>query len=219
MSKTIITVRRKSDGKILKDVINDSCQVHNIYDGDELVESNKDYTIGYVEGGGFLDWSDYEEVYDCDETDEQREESNKLLDNLDKLSRYNTNLLIADLCARLPYNVVCHISQHVQGGDLERDDILQKIEKDGTCEFLETVGFEYGWFFAETEVRPYLRRMNTMTTQEGFEFNGLRNESANFDFQVTSHLLYDWLNKKHFDYRGLIDRGLAIEVTHENNPY
>ena len=29
----------------------------------------------------------------------------------------------------------------------------------------------------------------------------------------------DWLNKNMFDYRGLIERGLAIEVTKENNPY
>ena len=29
----------------------------------------------------------------------------------------------------------------------------------------------------------------------------------------------DWLNAHHFDYRNLIERGLAIEVTEENNPY
>ena len=29
----------------------------------------------------------------------------------------------------------------------------------------------------------------------------------------------DWLNAHHFDYRGLIEKGLAIEVTEENNPY
>ena len=29
----------------------------------------------------------------------------------------------------------------------------------------------------------------------------------------------DWLNKNHFDYRGLIPMDLAIAVTKENNPY
>lgn len=29
----------------------------------------------------------------------------------------------------------------------------------------------------------------------------------------------DWLNAHHFDYRGLIEKDLAIEVTEENNPY
>ena len=42
MSKTVIKIRRKSDGKILTDVINDTCQVHNIYDGDELICSDKE---------------------------------------------------------------------------------------------------------------------------------------------------------------------------------
>ena len=31
--------------------------------------------------------------------------------------------------------------------------------------------------------------------------------------------VFDWLNKYHFDYRGLIPKGLAIEVTKDNNPY
>lgn len=31
--------------------------------------------------------------------------------------------------------------------------------------------------------------------------------------------LIDWLNKHHFDYSGLIEKRLAIEVTEENNPY
>lgn len=30
---------------------------------------------------------------------------------------------------------------------------------------------------------------------------------------------YDWLNKKMFDYRGLIPRGCAFAVTEDNNPY
>jgi hypothetical protein len=30
---------------------------------------------------------------------------------------------------------------------------------------------------------------------------------------------YDWLNAHHFDYRNLIPKGLAIEVTEKNNPY
>lgn len=32
-------------------------------------------------------------------------------------------------------------------------------------------------------------------------------------------IVYDWLNAHHFDYRGLIEKGLAIKVTEDNNPY
>ena len=34
-----------------------------------------------------------------------------------------------------------------------------------------------------------------------------------------SNITYDWLNAHHFDYRGLIEKGLAIEVEENNNPY
>ena len=64
MSRTVIKIRRKCDGKILTDVINDVCQVHNIYDGDELILSDKEWMIGYSEGEGFLEYSDFEEVND-----------------------------------------------------------------------------------------------------------------------------------------------------------
>lgn len=67
MSKSIIEIRRKRDGKILRDEINDACQTHNIYDGDVLVESNKDYNIGYSEWSGFYDYSEYEELADYEE--------------------------------------------------------------------------------------------------------------------------------------------------------
>ena len=40
---------------------------------------------------------------------------------------------------------------------------------------------------------------------------------ANINIHATR--LIDFYNKYHFDYRGLIDKGLAIEVTEENNPY
>ena len=57
MSKTVIKIRRKSDGKILTDVINDACQVHNIYDGDELILSDNEWMVGYSECNGFFETS------------------------------------------------------------------------------------------------------------------------------------------------------------------
>jgi hypothetical protein len=64
MSKTVIKIRRKTDGKILTDVINDACQVHNIYDGDNLILSEKEWFIGYSDRDGFFETSDFEEVKD-----------------------------------------------------------------------------------------------------------------------------------------------------------
>ena len=39
------------------------------------------------------------------------------------------------------------------------------------------------------------------------------------DELISSVECLDWLNSKHFDYRGLILKGLAIAVTEDNNPY
>ena len=64
MSRTVIKIRRKSDGKILTDVINDACQVHNIYDGDKLILSDNERMVGYSECNGFFETSDFEEVED-----------------------------------------------------------------------------------------------------------------------------------------------------------
>lgn len=89
------------------------------------------------------------------------------------------------------------------------------------------------------EVLPYLRPLSSMTEEEFEnlkEYSGLKYEQLDLasyqngtykclDFylsEVPSYvviLVFDWLNKNHFDYRGLIEKGLAIAVTEENNPY
>ena len=44
----------------------------------------------------------------------------------------------------------------------------------------------------------------------------LTNNTYSFKLNLS---VIDWLNKKMFDYRGLIEKNLAIAVTKENNPY
>lgn len=82
-------------------------------------------------------------------------------------------------------------------------------------------------------IKPYLRPMSSMTRAERFEVEQI----IGYDTEVRDDFLkllapsfkrlsyaellavFDWLNAHHFDYRGLIEKGLAIEVTKENNPY
>lgn len=73
---------------------------------------------------------------------------------------------------------------------------------------------------------PYLRPMSSMTDEE-------KEELAQFHIWNDGEEIFpdcncrlndiigaiDWLNEHHFDYRGLIEKNLAIEVTEENNPY
>ena len=86
-------------------------------------------------------------------------------------------------------------------------------------------------------MKPYLRPMSSMTEEERKDFiecagyeveeseNGRHYDYYLKDFCGTEDApcvnadAIDWLNVNHFDYRGLIEKSLAIEVTKENNPY
>lgn len=83
------------------------------------------------------------------------------------------------------------------------------------------------------EVLPYLRPMSSMTEDEFAEYEKAKDldtldssetliENMKAKHRVRISKWYhgtDWLNAHHFDYRGLIERGLAIAVTDNNNPY
>ena len=137
---------------------------------------------------------------------------------MEKLSIEDKQLLLADLCARLPYGVQCEgfyeedASYKSPFGSLEK--VIDQMEN------IEHVGFDdgeiyivIGGFQCELcDVKPYLRPMSSMTEEERKEY-----------WDITSVSNYcaaiDWLNVHHFDYRNLVERGLAIAVTEENNPY
>lgn len=124
------------------------------------------------------------------------------------MTQENKNLLLQDLCARLPYGVKVFY---------EYVDNL-----DG-----KTYGYNLTlntWCIDEFEankavVKPYLRSISSMTEEEceeyqktclfsasAFDYNG---QKLNFIPTVDS---CDWLNANHFDYRNLIVRGLALEA-------
>ena len=116
-------------------------------------------------------------------------------------------LLLLDLCARLPYSPICHI---IGENGAEIDDILTT----STIQNLDV------WV-----VKPYLRPMSSMTEEEIIEFNNIPSTKNytiienDLPWDVAHYKQIDWLNKKMFDYRGLIPKNLAIEVTEDNNPY
>jgi hypothetical protein len=71
---------------------------------------------------------------------------------------------------------------------------------------------------------PYLRLMSSMTEEERKEYTSFVFEQPFLQKDKIIGLgsvpmCIDWLNAHHFDYRGLIKKGLAIEVAEENNPY
>ena len=131
------------------------------------------------------------------------------------MTQEDKQLLLKDLSARLPYGVKIELTWWVMG---EGTFINITLEPDHIEQLLND---EYG----DTEIKPYLRSMSSMTEEEAKEIYLLLFKVERIGIpdickeQNAISLLYDWLNTHHFDYRGLIPKGLAIEVTEENNPY
>ena len=117
-------------------------------------------------------------------------------------------LLLKDLSARLTYGVI--IELHLKNAP--NDSIYHVTKK------LES--FHLGEFYqgiTNIIIKPYLRPMSSMTKEEEREWWEYKQIAESWEGQDTRSI--DWLNAHHFDYRGLIEKGLAIKVTKENNPY
>ncbi len=120
------------------------------------------------------------------------------------MTQEEKQLLLQDLCARLPYDV--KVIRPLYGAVTLTYDMVKLIDKD-----------DNKWL-------PYLRPMLSMT--EG-EYKELKSISSYYGFAPYEYIgdwcpnyeMVNWLNSHHFDYRGLIEKGLAIAVTKENNPY
>ena len=63
-------------------------------------------------------------------------------------------------------------------------------------------------------IKPYLRPMSSMTEEEYENFRKTFKWSERFDNPIFewTYESYDWLNAHHFDHRGLIEKGLALEA-------
>jgi hypothetical protein len=57
-------------------------------------------------------------------------------------------------------------------------------------------------------VKPYLRPISSMTEEEKREYEAF----FNYDGVEYPEEYIDWLNEHYFDYRGLIEKGLALEA-------
>jgi hypothetical protein len=145
------------------------------------------------------------------------------------MTQEDKSFLLKDLSSRLPYNVICADSRH---GD-SRITEIDVVEKTVYC-------YDFDEYAELDKIKPYLRPMSSMTKEEKKELERLIDEKLNkhigqeddewtpwvlydttgiknsmggerfyFDEMI---FIYDWLNAHHFDYRGLIEKGLALEA-------
>ena len=118
------------------------------------------------------------------------------------MTKEDQELLLKDLCARLPYGVKVQVygdDQFYGPAILAKIDVKRKV-----------VVFNFD--VPVEDVKPYLRPMSSMTEEELKMFKQLQVEADEAGTFEGDMLLYDWLNKNHFDYRLLIFQGLALEA-------
>ena len=118
------------------------------------------------------------------------------------MTQEERNLLVKDLCTRLPYGVIAkkEYTFVFTNGTLSKSKEIEKID-------LEDVEYLINGDDCVDVLKPYLRPMSSMTEEEEIEFQDINL----FELPYTVEGL-DWLNAHHFDYRGLIIDGLAIEA-------
>lgn len=115
------------------------------------------------------------------------------------MTKEEKQLLLKDICERLPYGIkVCY----------------RISDKDNPI--IETLSGHMLDYFNENcivEVKPYLRQMSSMTDDEKETFQMFFNEDGLLNTSIDTYV--DWLLEGHFDFRGLIPKGLALEATEQ----
>lgn len=128
------------------------------------------------------------------------------------MTKEEKQLLVKDLCARLPYGVNAYAFEINKKGVITSINIAYNIVNlttDNSSGSYELVPVE--------DIKPYLRPMSSMTKEEKEEYTSYcfeqpflqKDKIPNFG---SVPMCIDWLIANHFDYRGLIPMGLALEA-------
>lgn len=143
------------------------------------------------------------------------------------MTQKDKELLIKDLCARIPYGVKVKYKNEIFG-----------VEH--VCPMYEEVKFDTHetWTVDVSDIKPYLFPISSMTEEQKEEYYSLADDvtikpGQGSYFGIKIHCIklgisnnphegvwdwidlnaIDWLNKNHFDYRGLIEKGIALDAT------
>ena len=125
------------------------------------------------------------------------------------MTQENKELLLKDLCGRLQYGVILNCCDTV-------GEKLTSIDENGL------INHDYDI----DEVKPYLFPLSSMTEEKKYNnpigLSQMLTILADRDWEYITikyrdlQKLIDWFNKNHFDWRGLIPKGLAKDATNLN---
>lgn len=122
------------------------------------------------------------------------------------MTQEERDILLKDLSARLPYGVKVQLSTNEVG-------ILHEVAKRTCTVFTKGRIIPPDFFDVRiNDIKLYLFPLSSLTEEQKEELADMEIASEEF-FGVKT---VDWLNAHHFDYRGLISRGLAVDATNLN---
>lgn len=129
------------------------------------------------------------------------------------MTQEEKQLLFTDISARLPYKVGCSITKKGVVRELKpmNNGISMPVNQVCDITLTKTLNTDIINDFVNDNIalKPYLRPMSSMTKKE-------KEEMAKMSTLISSITLVkelgDWLNEHHFDYRELIEKGLALEA-------
>lgn len=131
------------------------------------------------------------------------------------MTQEDKQLLLIDLCTRVPHGVKCYVENHYNPLVLLGvEEIYQKMWAFKKGEYIAT-------FWNDTkrisDIKPYLRPMSSMTEEEYENFIKVLKRSMvcrkcydRHEQWIQTPSLEEWLNAHHFDYRELIEKDLAL---------
>ena len=139
------------------------------------------------------------------------------------MTQEDKDLLLKDIFGRIPYGIKCSYL------DIEFNDTthgnLESFEYDDDKDVIFVID---GIGIYSKHVKPYLFPLSSMTEEKLKRINDAHHKDVKFIMNmmkqeveygtdiIVTHEVVDWCNQNHFDYRGLIEKGLAIDCTNLN---
>ena len=135
------------------------------------------------------------------------------------MTQEEKSLLLQDLCVRLPYNLYVRVEEfNTPKNEAITEGFIGNYLKDNRCNDYDADGILNELADDCINVKPYLRPMSSMTEEERKEYNDIVKNTIDFyNCPKSEEICFfitpiDWLNAHHFDYRGLIEKGLALKA-------
>jgi hypothetical protein len=148
---------------------------------------------------------------------------------------------LKDLCARLPYGVKAYVKnwskldRKYYEGIYNVMSLFPSLNEVHVQSKTGSVDVMLGYTNTDYVIKPYLIPLSSMTEEQmeeleelcdmytpdddynPYAYKGIKviykhvlDDNYEFNFKID---VIDWFNKNHFDYRGLIKKGIAIDAT------